>query len=140
MLERIPRIPNAKTMQAGFKRNSIAKVCFMVAAPPMARRIAAKHRKVARSIAKDLRRVTSYNVLAVVSGDGEHHDATAISWDFLVNRGSILSLRLHPHAEIKKKATNGNVAASGAGRTSAQLFRSRRRKGRWLEGQRRTGH
>jgi hypothetical protein len=26
MLERIPRIPNAKTMQAGFKRNSIAKV------------------------------------------------------------------------------------------------------------------
>ena len=29
-----------------------------------------------------------------------------------------------------KKATKGNFAAGGAGRTSARLFRSRRRKGR----------
>jgi hypothetical protein len=34
---------------------------------------------------------------------------------------------LHPHAETDKKATKGNFAASGAGRTSARLFRSRRR-------------
>jgi hypothetical protein len=78
-----------------------------------------EHRQAARSIAKDLRRASSYNVLAVVSGDGEHHDATAISWDFLVNRDRIPSLRLHPHAETKKKATNCNVAASDAARTSA---------------------
>jgi len=49
--------------------------------------------------------------------------------DFLGNRGRIHSLRLHPHAETDKKPTNGNFAASGAGRTSARLFRSRRRKG-----------
>jgi hypothetical protein len=36
-------------------------------------------------------------------------------------------MRFHP--KTKKKATNGNLAASGAGRTSARLFRSRRRKG-----------
>ena len=69
----------------------------------------------------------------VVLGDGEHHNATL---DFLGNRGRIRGLRLHPHAEADKKAINGNFAASGAGRTSAQLFWSRRRKGRWLEGQR----
>jgi hypothetical protein len=40
------------------------------------------------------------------------------------------SLRLYPHAQIKKKATNGNLAASSAGRISARLFCSRRRKGR----------
>ena len=34
------------------------------------------------------------------------------------------------HVETKKNATNGNLAASGAGRTSARLFRSRRRTGR----------
>ena len=34
MLERIRKIPNAKTMQAGFKRNSTAEVRIMVAAPP----------------------------------------------------------------------------------------------------------
>jgi len=38
----------------------------------------------------------------------------------------IHSLRLHPHAD-KKKPTNGNLAASGAGRTSPRLLRSRRR-------------
>jgi hypothetical protein len=35
--------------------------------------------------------------------------------EFLGNCGRIHSLRLHPHAETKKKATNGNLAASGAG-------------------------
>jgi hypothetical protein len=66
----------------------------------------------------------------VVSGDGEHHNAADAALVYLVSRGGILSLRLHPRVEIDKKATNGNFAASGAGRTSAQLFRSRRRKGR----------
>jgi hypothetical protein len=61
-------------------------------------------------------------------GDGEHHNAADATLDFLGNRGRIHSLRLHPHAETDKKATNGNFAASGAGRTSARLFRSRRRK------------
>jgi hypothetical protein len=37
--------------------------------------------------------------------------------DFLGNRGRIHSLRLHPHAETDKKATNRNFAASGAGRS-----------------------
>jgi hypothetical protein len=40
---------------------------------------------------------------------------------------------LYPHAETDKK-TNGNFAASGAGRTSPRLFRSRRRKGQRGEG------
>jgi len=40
------------------------------------------------------------------------------------------SLRLYPHAQTKKKATNGNLAASSAGRISARLFCSRKRKGR----------
>jgi hypothetical protein len=66
----------------------------------------------------------------VVLGDGEHHNAADATLDFLVNPGRIHSLRLRPHAETDKKATKGNFAASGAGRTSARLFRSRRRKGR----------
>jgi hypothetical protein len=66
----------------------------------------------------------------VVLGGGEHHNAADTALDFLGNCGRMVSLRLHPHAETKKKATNGNCAASGAGRTSARLFRSRRRKGR----------
>jgi hypothetical protein len=66
----------------------------------------------------------------VVLGDGEHHNAADATLDFLGNRARIYNLRLHPHAEADKKATNGNFADSGAGRTSAQLFRSRRRKGR----------
>jgi len=71
-----------------------------------------------------------------VVGDGEHHNATAVLWDFLGNRDRFLSLRLHPHAETEEKATKGYFAASSAGRTSIWLFRSRRRKGRQLEGQR----
>jgi hypothetical protein len=67
---------------------------------------------------------------SVVLGDGEHHDATITTWDFLGDRDRILSVRLYPHAETEEKATNRDVAASGAGRTSAWLFRSRRRKGR----------
>jgi hypothetical protein len=66
----------------------------------------------------------------MVLGDGEHHNAADATLDFLVNHGRIHSLRLHPHAETDKKATKENFAASGAGRTSARLFRSRRRKGR----------
>jgi hypothetical protein len=66
---------------------------------------------------------------SVVLGDGEHHNADA-TLDFLGNRGGIPSLRLYPHAETDKKATNGNCAANGAGGTSARLFRPRRRKWR----------
>jgi hypothetical protein len=57
--------------------------------------------------------------------DAEHQNAADATWDFLGNRGRIHSLRLHPHAEADKKATDRNVAA---GPTSAELFRSRRRK------------
>jgi hypothetical protein len=60
----------------------------------------------------------------VVSGDGKHHNAADAIGDFLGNCGRILSLRLHPHAETEEKATKGYFAASGAGRISAQLFRS----------------
>jgi hypothetical protein len=49
--------------------------------------------------------------------------------DFLGNRGRIHSLRLHPHAETDKKVTHRKVAGGSFGRTSARLFRSRRRKG-----------
>jgi hypothetical protein len=62
-------------------------------------------------------------------GDGEHHNAADAALGFLGNCGRIRSLRLHPHAKTDKKATKGDFAASGAGRTSARLFRSRRRKG-----------
>jgi hypothetical protein len=89
-----------------------------------------EHRQAAGAFAEDLRPVPSYNVLVVVSCGGEHHNAANTTLDFLGNRGRIRSLRLHPHAEADKKAINGNIAASGAGRTSARLFRSRRRKGR----------
>jgi hypothetical protein len=65
-----------------------------------------------------------------VSGDGEHHNAADATLDFLGAYDRILSLRLHPHAETDKKAIKGNFADSGAERTSARLFRSRRRKGR----------
>jgi hypothetical protein len=51
----------------------------------------------------------------VVLSDGEHHDATVTTLDFLGNRGCMDSLRLHPHAQTKKKATKGNFAASTAG-------------------------
>jgi hypothetical protein len=35
-----------------------------------------EYRQAAGAFAKDLKRVPSYNVLVVVSGDGEHRDAT----------------------------------------------------------------
>jgi hypothetical protein len=35
-------------------------------------------------------------------------------WIFWAIAAGIHNLRLHPHAETKKKATNGNLAASGA--------------------------
>jgi hypothetical protein len=66
----------------------------------------------------------------VVLGDGEHHNAAVATLDFLGNRDRIHSLRLLSHAEAEEKATNRDFAASGAERTSARLFRSRRRKGR----------
>jgi hypothetical protein len=47
----------------------------------------------------------------VVFGRREHHNAAAATLDFLGNRGRIHSLRLHPHAEADKKATDGNAAA-----------------------------
>ena len=67
-----------------------------------------------------------------VGRDGEHHNdnATDAIGDFLGDRGRILSLRLHPHAQTNEEAAKGNAAASSAGRASARLFRSRRRKGR----------
>ena len=43
----------------------------------------------------------------MVLGDGEHHNATNTTWDFLGNRDRIRSLRLYPHAEADKKAANG---------------------------------
>ena len=57
----------------------------------------------------------------VVSGDGEHHDATATTWNFCCRDDRTRDLRLHLHAETKKKVTNGNLTASGA-RTLARLF------------------
>jgi hypothetical protein len=66
----------------------------------------------------------------VVLGDGEHHGAADATLDFLGNRGRIHSLRLHPHAETDKKVTHRKVAGGSFGRTSARLFRFRRRKGR----------
>jgi hypothetical protein len=50
-------------------------------------------------------------------------------WVFLVIVAAFIVCGLYPHAEANKKATKGTFAASGAGRTSAGLFRSRRRKG-----------
>jgi hypothetical protein len=46
----------------------------------------------------------------VVLGDGEHHNAADAALDFLGNCGRIHSLRLHPHAETDKKATNRNLS------------------------------
>ena len=48
------------------------------------------------------------------------------------------SLRLHLHTETVKKITHEKPEGSSFRRTSARLFRSRRRKGRSLEGQRST--
>ena len=39
----------------------------------------------------------------VVSGDGEHRDATAATCELCFGYGRTCSLRLHFHAEIKKK-------------------------------------
>ena len=67
----------------------------------------------------------------VVLGDGEHHNdnATDAIGDFLGDRDRIHTLRLHPYTETNEEAAKGNSAAS-AGRASARLFCSRRRKGR----------
>jgi hypothetical protein len=47
----------------------------------------------------------------VALADREYHYAADATLDFLGNLGRIHSLRLHPHAEADKKATDGNVAA-----------------------------
>jgi hypothetical protein len=75
---------------------------------------------------QDLARKPAYNGHGGVS-DGGHLDApNNATW------------RLHDDAETDQKAAA--FAGNGAGRTSAGLFRSRRRKGRSLDRQRRTGH
>jgi hypothetical protein len=65
--------------------------------------------------------------LTVVLSDGEHHNATITTLDFLGSRDRIHSLRLHPHAETAEKATN--FAGSDVGGTAARLFCFRRRIG-----------
>ena len=65
----------------------------------------------------------------MVSGDGEHHDAADATCDLRFGYGRMGSLRLYLDVETKKKATNENLAASSAGRTSARIFRTRGRKG-----------
>jgi hypothetical protein len=66
-----------------------------------------------------------------------HHTTTDSTLAVFRGRGCIDSLRLYPHAQTEKKATD--FVVSGAGRTSTRLFCSRRRKGRSLDGHRRTG-
>jgi hypothetical protein len=51
----------------------------------------------------------------VVFCDGEHRNAAHATRDFLGDRDRIHSLRLYPHAETDKEATN--AAPSYAGRT-----------------------
>ena len=60
----------------------------------------------------------------VVLGDGEHHNATVTTLDFLGNRSCVASLRLYPHTETEEKATNRDVAVARKtnGRTSVRPF------------------
>jgi len=44
---------------------------------------------------------------------GEHHNAADATLDFLVNRGRIHSLRLHPHAETDKKLPTETLRPAG---------------------------
>jgi hypothetical protein len=78
--------------------------------------------QVARAITQDLIRGPSYNGSLVVLATGTR------------------SLRLHLHAETVKKITHEKLESSSFRPTSARLFRSRRRKGRSLDGQRSTEH
>src|SRR5262249_18415455 len=55
-----------------------------------------------------------------------HHTTTDSTLAVFRGRGCIDSLRLYPHAQTEKKATD--FVVSGAGRTSTRLFCSRRRK------------
>jgi hypothetical protein len=45
-------------------------------------------------------------VLAVVSCDGEHHDAATTTWNFCCRNDRYCGLRLHLHAETKKGPLN----------------------------------
>ena len=68
----------------------------------------------------------------MVLGDGEHHVGQGGTWDFFGRHDRIYSLRPHPHAETDKKASKGNFAASGAGRTSTSCFAlEEERGGNW---------
>jgi len=63
-------------------------------------------------------------------GAWTHHDATDSTCNIFGGPGRACSHRLYSYAEAeKKKATNGNLAANGAGGTSTRLIRSRGRKG-----------
>jgi len=74
---------------------------------------------------------------ALIGADWTRHHATTDSTLAVFRgRGCMDSLRLYPHAQTEKKATD--FVGSGAG-TSTWLFCSRRRRGRSLDGHRRTG-
>jgi hypothetical protein len=45
-------------------------------------------------------------VLAVVSCDGEHHDAATATWNFCRRNDRYCGLRLHLYAETKKEPLN----------------------------------
>jgi hypothetical protein len=114
----------SRTVQAKSRRSSGRG--FAVFWKRLDRRGVRRNRQVA---SQDLMRGQVYNVSPVVSRDGEHHDATRTTWNFCCRHDRARGVRLHYDAEVDKKAINGNFAVSGAERTSAQLFRSRRRKG-----------
>jgi hypothetical protein len=98
-----------------------------------------EHRQAAGAITQDLIRGPSYNGSLVVSATENTHAATAPTCDFCFSYDRARSLRLHLHAETVKKITHEKPEGSSFRRTSARLFRSRRRKGQPLDGQRRTG-
>ena len=92
------------------------------------------------AITQDLIRGPPYNGSLVVSATENTHAATAPTCDFCFGYGRARSLRLHLHAETVKKITHEKPEGSSFRRTSARLFRPRRRKGRSLGGPQRTGH
>src|SRR5215831_10933484 len=97
-----------------------------------------KHREAAGVIPQDLICGPSYNGSLVVSATESTHAATAPTCDFCFGYDRTRCLRLHLHTETVKKITHEKPEGSSFRRTSARLFRSRRRKGRSLDGQRST--
>lgn len=60
-----------------------------------------------------------------------HHTTTDSTLAVFRGRGCIDSLRLYPHAQTEKKATD--FVGSGAGRTSTRLFALEKEKGgHWM--------